>query len=283
MADYGYYKRTRGLFDPLRHGLGHALPKEPFRLSRSKIDLFWECPRCFYLDRRLGVPRPSLPGFTLNIAVDHLLKKEFDTHRAKGDPHPLMTEYKIDAVPFAHKKLDVWRNNFKGVERLHTPTNFLVFGAIDDVWVNPKGELHVVDYKATSKAEKPDLEGFWQQVYKRQMEVYQWLMRGNGFEVSDTGYFVYVNGRKDAEAFDGKLEFDVDIIPYTGDDGWVERTLLDAQKALEADVIPEAGQHCEYCPYRQYAGESIRETLAVHTRGEKQHKQKKGGQKETPF
>lgn len=209
------------------------------------------------------MPRPSLPGFTLNVAVDHLLKKEFDLHRAKGDPHPLMREYKIDAVPFAHKKLDIWRNNFKGVECLHESTNFLVTGAIDDVWVNPDGELHIVDYKATSKAEKPTLDGFWQQAYKRQMEVYQWLFRGNDFEVSDTGYFVYVNGRKDVEAFDGKLEFDVDIISYAGDDSWVEKALTEARRVLEADAVPEVGEHCEHCPYREEAQRAIHKIEGV--------------------
>jgi hypothetical protein len=52
--------------------------KEPFELSRSKIDLFLECARCFYLDRRLGIGRPDSFPFTLNNAVDALLKKEFD-------------------------------------------------------------------------------------------------------------------------------------------------------------------------------------------------------------
>lgn len=33
----------------------------PFALSRSKVELFLDCPRCFYLDRRLGVARPSGP------------------------------------------------------------------------------------------------------------------------------------------------------------------------------------------------------------------------------
>ncbi|MEJ2441526.1 MAG: hypothetical protein P8Y06_01235 [Patescibacteria group bacterium] len=71
--------------------------KTPFKLSRSKIDLFLQCPRCFYLDVRLGIKRPSLPGFTLNLAVDELLKKEFDLLRKKGQAHELMKKYKIDA------------------------------------------------------------------------------------------------------------------------------------------------------------------------------------------
>ncbi len=244
--------------------------KEPFKLSRSKIDLFVECPRCFYLDRRFGVSRPSMPGFTLNVAVDHLLKKEFDIHRAKGEPHPMMTKYKIDAVPFEHKDLNTWRENFKGVQYLHRETNFMVTGAVDDVWVNPKGELHVVDYKATSKAEDPNLDGIWQQGYKRQMEVYQWLLRGNGFDVSNTGYFVYVNGKKDRAAFDAHLDFDVHVIPYTGNSDWIEPTLKKIRETLDTNVLPPTGERCEYCPYRDAAGTEIR-TLLVK---DKQHEDK---------
>ncbi len=248
--------RKQKLFDPTS--------QEPFKLSRSKIDLFVECPRCFYLDRRLGVSRPSMPGFTLNVAVDHLLKKEFDAHRAKKEAHPLMKEYGVDAVPFSHPDLDVWRENFKGVQALHEKTNFLITGAVDDVWVSPSGELHVVDYKATSKAEDPNLDGIWQQGYKRQMEVYQWLLRKNGFTVSNRGYFVYVNGKKDRDAFDAKLEFDVHLIPYDGDDSWIEGTLLAAHATLSGDALPETGERCEYCPYRDGAGTAIRNVVLEH-------------------
>ncbi len=243
------FTRRQKLFDPQS--------SEPFKLSRSKIDLFHECPRCFYLDRRLGVSRPSMPGFTLNVAVDHLLKKEFDMHRAKGTAHPLMEQYGVDAVPFDHPDMDVWRENFKGVQYVEPETNFLITGAVDDVWVSPSGELHVVDYKATSKEEDPNLDGIWQQGYKRQMEVYQWLLRKNGFTVSNTGYFVYVNGKKDRAAFDAKLEFDVLLIPYVGNDSWIQPVLIEAKKTLMAEALPPTGERCEYCPYRESAGKSL--------------------------
>ena len=90
------------------------------------------------------------------------------------------------------------------------------------MWVNPEGEFIVVDYKATSKKIGPSSEDDLYDQYKRQMEIYQWLFRQNDFKVSPTGYFVYVNGKSDAKAFDGKLEFDVELIPYTGNDTWVE-------------------------------------------------------------
>lgn len=222
---------------------------QPFKLSRSKIDLFLDCPRCFYQDRKLGVGRPPGYPFSLNSAVDALLKKEFDIHRAAKTAHPLMKTYGIDAVPFPHEKLEDWRNNFKGVQTLHEPTNFSVFGAVDDIWASPKEELMVVDYKSTSKQGEVNLDADWQKSYKRQMEVYQWLLRQNDFKVSDTGYFVYCNGDTDKEAFDGKLEFDVKVIPYTGKDDWIEIALKDAKKCLDADVIPEADPDCDFCAY----------------------------------
>jgi RecB family exonuclease len=205
-----------------------------------------------------------MPGFTLNIAVDHLLKKEFDTYRAAGTPHPLMKRYKIDALPFQHEKLNTWRTNFTGVERHHAKTNLNFFGAVDDVWVNPAGELLIVDYKATSKKDPINLDEGWGPQYKRQMEFYQWLLRGNGFSVSDTGYFVYANGIKDREAFNEKLEFNVEVIPYTGSEGWIEETIQRLHRCLLAEEIPEAGERCEYCPYREGAGKAL---LAVHQSG----------------
>ncbi|MBI2048427.1 MAG: PD-(D/E)XK nuclease family protein [Parcubacteria group bacterium] len=232
-----------------------------FRLSRSKIDLFCECPRCFYVDNKLGVARPPGYPFNLNSAVDALLKKEFDIHRAGKTQHPIMKQYGVDAVPFEHPKMDIWRENFKGISTEHEPTGLTVSGAVDDVWVNPDGELIVVDYKATSKDSKIEaLDQEWHDGYKRQMEIYQWLLRQNGFAVSDTGYFVYANATRDKKAFDGILEFDVTLIPYTGKGGdWIEETLLELKKCLDSGQIPEPGEDCDYCKYREAAGKVLRD------------------------
>mgnify|MGYP001610788157 CR=1 FL=1 len=242
MSQYYNPQRTSRMYQP---GVS-----DPFKLSRSKIDLFLNCPRCFYFDRRLGVGRPPGFPFALNSAVDHLLKLEFDIHRAAGTKHPFITKYGVDATPVAHDDLDKWRHNFTGIQYLHKPTNLLVFGAIDDLWQNSKGEYIVVDYKATSKDEDiTELNKDWQIGYKRQMEVYQWLLRQNGYKVSSTGYFVYCNGQTDRKAFDGKLEFDVTLISYKGDDSWVDGAIKDAHKCLNSDKIPKAGKECDYCAY----------------------------------
>lgn len=242
-------KRTRNIFDPVS--------KTPFKLSRSKLELFLRCPRCFYLDRRRGIGRPDGPPFNLNIAVDTLLKKEFDIHRAKKEPHPLMKEYGIDAIPFTHTDLDKWRENFVGVQHHHARTNFLITGAVDDIWINPQEELMVVDYKATSTTKEITLDTEYRSAYKRQMEIYQWLLRQNGFAVSDIGYFVYVNGKTDRKAFDGKLEFDIQILPYEGGDAWVENCIVDAHKCLVGDGIPAPDASCDYCAYTDVVSKTL--------------------------
>ena len=247
MSKYYNPKRTRNIFDPNS--------SEPFKISRSKLELFTNCPRCFYLDRRLGVGQPPGYPFALNSAVDALLKNEFDHYRKEHRPHPLMTEYKLDAIPFDHKDIDLWRNALTaGISHYHKETNLIISGGIDDVWINPADELIIVDYKSTSKNEAIiALDQDWQDAYKRQMEIYQWLFKKNDFKVCPTGYFVYCNADSSKERFDGHLVFDITLIPHKGDDSWVEKTIQDAKACLMSDKIPEPGPDCDYCRYREVA------------------------------
>ena len=200
---------TRKASDPYLPG-----DPNPFRLSRTKIELFVKCPLCFYLDRRLGVPQPPTLPFSLNLAVDKLLKKEFDLCRSDNKCHPLLEKYGLDAKPVHHEKLNDWRKNRVGVEFLHSKTNLQIFGSIDDLWQHRNGQFIVVDYKATAKEDEVvALDQDWHDGYKQQIEIYQWLLRKNGLKVSDTAYFVYCNGITTGDTFDGKLEFRLTLVP----------------------------------------------------------------------
>ena len=243
MSKYYTPKRKRNIFNPDE--------EKPFKLSRTKIDLFLECPRCFYIDRRLGVGRvPGFP-FNLNSAVDALLKKEFDYYRANNQNHPLLEKHGIDAQPASHRELEKWRENFTGIQHLHEPTNLIIFGAIDDLWINSNDEYIIVDYKSTSKNERiTNVSLDWQIGYRRQMEIYQWLLRRNGYSVSNTGYFLYCNGQTNREMFNERLEFDITLIPYAGDDSWVEETIIKIHSCLICNQIPDANDDCDFCAYR---------------------------------
>ena len=242
------FLRVRNRYDPSS--------TSPFKLSRSKLEFFLNCPRCFYLDRRMGVVQPPTPPFNLNNAVDHLLKKEFDEYRVRGIPHPLMVENGIEAVPFLHEKLDHWRDALRGgIEFHHKPSNFVLTGGVDDLWVDARGRLIIVDYKATSKKESVNLEAPWQISYKRQMDMYAWLFRANGFQVAPMGYFVYCNALTVSDRFDRHLEFDVSVLPYSIQEEWVEGALLSARECLIKSEEPPYTRDCKFCEYQQALSE----------------------------
>ncbi len=236
--------RSRNIYDPNSD--------KPFKLSRSKVDNYISCQRCFYIDRRLGVGQP--PGFPFNInsAVDELLKKEFDSYRVQKKPHPYMKEIKKKLIPFQHEKLDEWRENFKGVQYLHKETNLIFTGAVDDLWLDTDtNEIIVVDYKATSKNSEVTIDEEWQDGYRRQMDFYQWLLRKNEFNVSDTGYFVYCNGDKQQPNFDNKVIFKVSVLEYNGNASWIEETIFNIKTLLDQNSIPDYSENCAYCVYLQ--------------------------------
>jgi RecB family exonuclease len=237
-----YHVRTRNCYDPQS--------AEPFKLSRSRLEVFLSCPRCFYMDRRLGVDRVQGPAFTLNSATDTLLKKEFDAYRTAATPHPLFERFGVEAIPYSHPDLNTWRENFQGIQFLHAASNLLLTGAIDDVWQLRDGTLAIVDYKSTSTVKEIRLDDPWKQAYKRQMEIYQWLFRNNGFNVSNTGYFLFVNADTARGSFDGTLVFKSQILPYTGNDSWVEAAVVGAHACLCADALPDASPECDWCAYR---------------------------------
>ena len=243
--------RKRNIYQPNQ--------EKPFKLSRSKIENFMSCQRCFYIDRRLGVGQP--PGFPFNInsAVDGLLKKEFDHYREIKEPHPYMERLGLNLIPFQHEELDDWRENFKGVQYFDEDKNLIITGAVDDVWFNlDTEELIVVDYKATAKNGEVSLDADWQDGYRRQMDIYQWLLRKNGFNVSDDGYFVYCNGDKSKESFSNKVEFKVSVLKYSGSTDWIENALKEIKELLDGDVVPDINLECGYCSYNESVDEVLK-------------------------
>ena len=84
--------------NPLRTRKGSVYIRginEKFKISRSKFSSFLDCKRCFYLDRVKGLKDPGMPGWSLNVAVDELLKKEFDLLRSQKKPHPIFKKHNV--------------------------------------------------------------------------------------------------------------------------------------------------------------------------------------------
>ena len=228
-------------------------PEKPFKLSRTAIDEYLKDRRTFILKRKFKLKDPKTFPLTLNLATDHLLKNTFDQLRkTQTKDFWLWKKYGLNCQAFDHPEIDKWRFNFSGVRYHHEETNFLVFGALDDVWIdNNTKELIVIDYKSTAQNEPKFTEdyyyydGYLGAQYKRQQEVYQWLLRKNGFKVCDTAYLLYVNGLKGDRGFFtdskiGMMEFDIYLIPLECNDSWIEPLLPEIRETLLSDELPEA-------------------------------------------
>ena len=252
--------------NPLRSRKGSVYIKgtnEKFKISRSKFSSFLDCKRCFYLDRVKGLKDPGMPGWSLNVAVDELLKKEFDLLREQKKPHPIFKKHNLNLVPFQHEKMDHWRNSLTGgISYLDEDTNIEIHGGVDDIWYDlNKEELVVVDYKAQSSntevETKSYLESIYHQGYKVQMDIYVHILRKMGFKVSDTSYFYVCNAEKSSDKFEGKLNFTVTLVPYVTDTSWVQDNINDMKKTLELDSVPEINKSCEKCMYLNAGKEFI--------------------------
>ena len=227
-------------------------PGNTFKLSRSGIDSFIKCKRCFYLNKVGNIKDIGMPGFSLNSAHDELMKKELDIYRENGEAHPYMESLERNLIPFQHENIEDWRNNFKGVTYHHKKTDLIITGSVDDVWIDTDTEeLVIVEYKSTSTLSEIDLNDGtpWKEQYKRQIDIYQWLFKMNGFKVADESVFLYSNGLKTSKKFKDVMKFKTYVLEYKGSTDWVEKKILEIKKVLDGKSIPKTNEDCETCSY----------------------------------
>ena len=228
--------------------------EKPFVISRSKIDLYLRCKRCAYLDMRLGIKGPKSFPYNLNSRIDILLKNEFDKARSEKKKTFYQKEANIDCIPFSHPELEIWREPFKAARFHHKETNITVAGSVDDLWqdINTK-KIHIVDYKSTynenferlKKFDAPYLIG-----YKRQAEIYLWILTSLELNMDPKSFFLYVNADPKQIEFSNKLDFEWAIIPYVSKDyTWVEKTIIEIKNFLETNKIPSSNKDCDLCKY----------------------------------
>ena len=244
--------RHRGKFDPTK--------SEPYELSRGSIEKFTQCPACFWMEKAKGIKFPGFPQFNLNTNTETLLKRDCDRYRGIG-PHPFMEQNGLSHLrPYDHPDIFFWERslhfgmNDQHFSVVHEETNIRFGGGLDDVWEDmSSGVLHIVDYKSTANlSAEPtpvSLDGPWKGVYKRQMDMYQWILRAKGYQVSDIGYFVYVDGQhKDIEGMinddtsKATMIFNTSLLKYEGDDSWVEQALIDAKDCILKTECPSHAQ-----------------------------------------
>lgn len=236
------------------------------RISRSRLENFFNCERCGWLEIRHGIRAPSLP-FNLNIAVDELLKKDFDQSRREGSVPPVLRNKGFNFVPFSHPNIEAWRDTKRGLERKHEASGITVYGALDDLWLDEDGSIMVVDYKATAKDQpvKTFSNLGYHDGYKRQLDFYSWMMAAQGITVSPRAFIFYVTARKSAPDFSGKLIFDPELLEHQVNTDWIEPFLERVKITLESGKVPAGREDCRACDYRLRAAQAIEGSLSANS------------------
>ena len=223
------------------------------KISRSGLKLFLECPRCFWLDVHHKVKRPPGYPYTLSAAVDYLVKREFNGYREKGELPPVLVSAGInDAKLYNGDNFTEWRNNFKGVSYFDEGLNAILYGAVDDVLEFSDGSLAVVDYKSSGSKEITIYDD-----YQKQMDVYNWILKQNGYETYPEAFFVFYQVQKDENGFNNVLRFKEQVRPVKVNTEWVGPAFEAAVELARQDESPSASgnaqKHCDHCHYVEMA------------------------------
>ena len=229
--------------------------KRVVTLSRTQLNTFSECPRCFWLVNHFGIRQTKSLPFALNNAIDGLLKTEFDVHRTAGTLPAILSPLKGKAKLFADaEKLQTWRNNFRGVRWTDPASGHTLFGAVDDVLEFKDGSLAVVDYKATGSA-APVIYAS----YQLQMDVYTFLLQQLGFSTAPKSYFAFYLVVKD-DGFNGKLPFREQLVEVTPAPERVPALFAQATALALAESQPAKGAECDLC---RWYGEAAKASALV--------------------
>lgn len=214
----------------------------PYVLSPNRLELFKECPRCFWLLMRKGIKRPAGKFSSLPSGMDAVLKNHFDSYMERGELPPELVKEGIEAKLFEDMELlREWRNGRKGIRWSDERGNVLM-GAVDNILVKGN-KLIVLDFKTRGFQLKENTANF----YQTQMDVYNFLLRKNGYETEDYGYLLFYYPVRVGE---NGVIFETKLVKVEVSVENAERIFREAIKVLEGD-IPEPSKDCEYCKWRE--------------------------------
>lgn len=211
-------------------------------LSPSRLGLFDECPRCFWLSVRKGLRRPSGPFPSLPAGMDREIKAHFDRHRARSQLPPEL-DGRVDERLLADQSFLQGVRDWRRAPRLvDEPLGVVLQGAMDDLLQTTDGRLVVLDYKTRGYPPKGDGAPDY---YRRQLNCYNLLLRETGHPTADHAYLLYyhpdrVNG--------GDVTFHTDVVAVPVDVG-AARTLLERAVVVLDSGVPEATDDCEFCEW----------------------------------
>jgi hypothetical protein len=172
--------------------------------------------------------------------MDKILKVYFDTFRDAGKLPPSLSSLKGVKLFSDASLLSAWRSNFKGLQWTD-PNGNLFRGAVDNI-LQKGSKLIVLDYKTRGFPLKSDTAAH----YQDQMDIYNQLLRKNGYKTEDYAYLLFYHPDKVLE--NGDVAFHTDLIKLKIDVKNAERIFKKAVEVLKAKM-PKASEECAWCKW----------------------------------
>jgi len=211
-------------------------------LSSSRLSLFVECPRCFWLDVNAGIRRPDTVFPSLPAGLDAQFKRYFDLFRAAGALPPEVRG-KVPGRLFDDvETLKRWRDWKRGIRYTPSWAEVELMGALDECLVDDDGFLYPMDYKTRGYAPKAETHAF----YQDQMNLYTLLLEGNGHRTKRLAYLLYFHPVEVRER--GLVQFEVSVQELTTDPAGAECLVKEALGALGGPV-PASAVSCGFCAW----------------------------------
>ena len=207
-------------------------------LSSSSLSLLKDCPRCFWIQFNKGIKRPNGIFPSLPSGMDKILKAHFDSFRDRKLLPPELRELKDVKLFDNVELLEVWRNNRRGIGWVDEEGNILR-GAVDNI-LQKGDKLIVLDFKTRGFPLKEDTH----ENYQDQMDIYNFLLRKNGWETEDYAYLLFYHPKEVEE--DGDVAFNTDLVKVEISVENAEKIFMDAIEILKGEM-PDCGDECEFC------------------------------------
>ena len=199
-------------------------------LSASSLNLYLECPRCFWLQQNRGLRRPRMPFPSIATGLDSIVKKYFDEYRGKNFLPPILQEKikgrLIDILPKT-----LWYNSWE--------LNASLQGRLDECIVDEEGFYLALDHKTRASSPSSIHEAF-----QFQLDIYTFLLEKNNLKTRNLAFLVYYIPEEGLlhNGFPFKAEVkEVETNPQRA-----ESIFREAIQLLRGD-LPASSSECEFC------------------------------------
>lgn len=214
-------------------------------LSASSLNVFKNCPRCFWLEKNRKIKQPDGIKASLPKGMDEMMKNYVNQHVALGNDVPWLDGLK--ATPFKDRARIKTFMSWQTFQRilLIDGQAVKVWGQVDDVIEYEDGSVSAWDYK--TKATEPDIS-YGEKYYQGQLDMYHLLLDGQSLKVRTIGILTY--GWPVEINSDGSMLWGWKNLTLNTDPDRAVAVATAAVRCLSAPE-PESSADCQFCIYAE--------------------------------